>query len=146
MLEARGDLWELGSSADAIVITTNGFVKKDGTAVMGAGCAKEAAEKYPWLPAALGALLKERGNYTYRFQTTYYDLVTMPVKHNWREDADMTLIQRSVNDLIWLANEQSWERIVMPRPGCGNGNLRWEDVEPVLADYLDDRFTVVTYA
>lgn len=38
--EVVGNMWAI--PADAYCITTNGFVKKNGEAVMGAGCAKEA--------------------------------------------------------------------------------------------------------
>jgi hypothetical protein len=37
----------------------------------------------------------------------------------------------------------NWTTVIMPRPGCGNGRLRWQDVSKVLSDILDDRFVVV---
>jgi hypothetical protein len=36
------------------------------------------------------------------------------------------------------------ENVLVPRPGCGNGQLDWEDVKPILLDHFDDRFIVVT--
>ncbi len=47
MKEDFGDLWDFDG---IIAITTNGFVKKDGSCVMGRGCAKEAALRFGWLP------------------------------------------------------------------------------------------------
>lgn len=47
---------------DAICITTNGFVKRDGNCVMGKGCAKEAAKKWPGFPKAVGSHIKTMGN------------------------------------------------------------------------------------
>ena len=37
-----------------------------------------------------------------------------------------------------------WETVVLPRLGCGLGQLRWDDVKPILERYLDDRFIVLT--
>ena len=62
-----GDLWAQSQTADAVVITTNGSVKKDGKAVMGRGCAKQAAHIYPELAALLGVRIKARGNQPYVF-------------------------------------------------------------------------------
>jgi len=42
--EVDGNLWEI--EADWRVITTNGFVKKDGRAVMGRGVARQALQRY----------------------------------------------------------------------------------------------------
>lgn len=49
----------LSVKPDAIVITVNGFVKRDGLSVMGRGCAKQAADRWPWLASAWGKLAKQ---------------------------------------------------------------------------------------
>ncbi len=146
MKELTGDLWEV--EADARVITTNGLVKKDGRAVMGRGVAKQAAERYPWLPEWLGLSLRVIGNHVRMFlpnegNATY--LIMFPVKHNWWETANLDLIKRSAEELVTLIDGQFSKgvTIVLSRPGCGNGGLRWEDVKPVIEPLLDDRFVVV---
>ncbi len=156
MIEVRGNLWDY--ECDAIVITTNGFVKNNGEAVMGRGCALEAANRIDNLPARLGQHIKNHGNTLTVFWEGYQgyngedgdiwsiDLITFPVKHNWWEKADLELIEQSCIDLKSWANETSyWKKILIPRPGCGNGGLDWEDVKPILEKYFDDRFYVITF-
>ena len=146
MKEAKGNLWDSG--AEVIVITTNGFVKNNGEAVMGRGCALEAKNIWPSFPKALGKVLREHGNNVHVFDfPDGHHLVTFPVKHHWREKADLKLIRRSVNQLIAEASLlHTWKTIALPRPGCGNGRLDWEtEVKPLLVDKLDDRFTVYTF-
>lgn len=156
MLEKRGDLWTF--QVDYRCITTNGFVKKNGEAVMGRGCAKQAATRWPGLPRVLGDLIHEYGNVTQEIgystltdgeiKHCAWDLVSFPVKHHWREKADLALIERSAHQLVELVNEEpdpDEVEVVIPRPGCGNGQLDWEDVEPVIEPILDDRFTIITY-
>jgi hypothetical protein len=46
----------------AICITTNGFVKKNGEAVMGRGCAKQALQRYPSISFTLGNRIVTGGN------------------------------------------------------------------------------------
>ena len=149
MIEITGNLWTF--EADVRVITTNGTVKKNGECVMGRGCALEAKLRWPRFPAYLGQQLTECGNVVLDcggWPGEDARIVTFPVKHHWHERADLDLIRRSALDLHHLSNLRSsvgWDTIVMPRPGCGNGGLRWEDVCPVIAPILDDRFHVITF-
>ena len=86
MLERRGDLWILAHelNADAVCITTNGAVRSNGSAILGLGCALEAATKYPWFPEALGISLKMHGLRVQAFKNLQYNmsytLVSFPVK------------------------------------------------------------------
>ena len=144
MKEASGDLWKIGANADAIVITTNGTVKKNGEAVMGRGCAQEAAVRFPDLPKFLGKRLVVFNDVKV-FSFGNWTLVTYPVKHEWWQKADMGLIAKSALELVFFAEKHEWENVVMPRPGCGNGGLSWWAVRPILEEVLDDRFTAVTY-
>lgn len=142
MIEITGDLWEFPATARCI--TTNGFVRNDGHAVMGRGCAKQAARRYPALPALLGGLLKEKGNHVFLLME-HPRLYTFPVKRNWYEQASLQLIERSCQELIPFI--KAGERCVIPRPGCGNGQRDWvTEVEPILSKLLDDRFMVIDFA
>lgn len=145
MLEERGDLWEL--PADARCITTNGFVKTSGLAVMGRGCALEARERFPGIDAHLGALINRHGNHVHLLQVhlpPVADLVSFPVKHHWFQLADLDLIVRSCHELMALADEHHWQRILLPRPGCGNGQRDWDiEIRPAIFDVLDDRVVVI---
>lgn len=154
MIETRGNLWDTPGYA-VRVITTNGTVKRDGTCVMGRGCAKEARDKFPGVDARLGLLLTQHGNRCFRlgkYSFTHpedrpepFTLASMPVKHNWWEVADLKLIATSAWQLMDMADKFDWPNVLMPRPGCGNGQLDWEIVGKHLRNLLDDRFTVITF-
>lgn len=141
MREVRGNLWTY--PADWRCITTNGFVKTSGHAVMGRGCALEATMKYPSLSGQLGILINNFGNRVHIFNR--YNLFTFPVKHDWKNKADIQLIERSAKELRDFADELKIKSIVVPRPGCGNGGLSWEEVKPVLEPYFDNRFIIITF-
>ena len=151
MIEDIGNLWDY--PADAFVVTTNGYVKKNGAAVMGRGSAQEAANKWFFLPQLLGEAIKTYGNEVFIWTLKEVEdddvvdknIITMPVKHNWWEPADIELIQKSAVDLRTETDLWNFELVVMGQPGCGNGGLDWDDVRPILSEILDDRFVAVTY-
>ncbi len=146
MLEAEGNLWDFTDGIPAI--TTNGFIKKNGQAVMGRGCAKEAADRFSGLPEFFGFMMIEYGNHVMYFhQFGEKGIVTFPVKHNWMEQAVPELIVRSAKELIEMTipHFEMKEQIYLPRPGCGNGSLKWEDVKPVIKDILTDQITIVSF-
>ncbi len=158
----------------AIVFTSNGFVKRSGEAVMGRGCAKAAASLDPRLPLQLGKAIKEYGNqvvilgtllersYLIAFPVKPMSAKCLPDKSNvvkhmqhrmtpgtmvpgWACVADMEIITRSAKQLARLAKEKGWVSVVLPRPGCGCGELSWNDVKPVLDNILDDTFYSITF-
>lgn len=138
---------------DTVIITTNGIVKANGCAVMGAGIAKSARDSFPGIDRALGKKLKTSGNQaydmgTYRMPDTgiLARVLTMPTKQDWKNDSDLNLIRQSATQLMNMVfhDPMSFDRIYMPRPGCTNGKRRWEDVKPVIEPILDDHFVIVT--
>ena len=141
MIERREDMWEV--SCDVICITTNGTIKKDGSCVMGRGCALQAREKFPGIDKKLGDLIKQNGNKVQVITNNGRCIVVFPVKHNWNELANHDLIEKSTKQLVDLTNLCGWATVVLPRPGCNNGGLSWENVKPILLKYLDDRFIIV---
>jgi hypothetical protein len=140
--------------ADAICLTTNGSVKRDGAAVMGRGVALMAKRLWYGIDRLLGRRLKKQGNVV-QVLTLETDsglhylrlprkeggpllcpvpwhIVAFPVKEEWQEKADLDLIGQSARALRRLIKEQKWKRVLLPRPGCGNGRLSWAKVRPVL--------------
>lgn len=51
------NVWDVHAAGGWVVIPTNQQTRTDGTAVMGAGLAKDAAERFPALPGAYGLAL-----------------------------------------------------------------------------------------
>lgn len=141
MKEISGDIWDYHAKGKWIVITTNGSCNKQGLAVMGRGTALDAAEKYPMLRAELGKALKLRGNRVYSWNA--FRIITFPVKHRWFEYANLDLIVNSAHALVLKADFIGLEKVYMVQPGTGYGRLSWEEVKPVIAPILDDRFIVV---
>jgi len=131
--------------ADAICLTTNGVVKKNGCCVMGAGNARQARDKFSGIDKKLGDLIKENGNIVqivWEIESTF--ILSFPVKHNWWEKADIDLVESSTKQLVELTDKMGWEKVILPRPGCHNGKLKWlSEVKPILRKYLDDRFYII---
>lgn len=63
----------------------------------------------------------------------------------WAAVADINIIVESAKMLRTLANEFNWQFVVLPRPGCGAGELYWQTVGPSLHAILDDRFYAITF-
>ena len=142
MREVAGNIWDY----PVIVITTNGSVRKDGKAVMGRGIALQAAERYPILPLLLGESLRKYGNQVFTRSMYLHGehiIYTFPVKHQWHEKASLDLIRQSAEQLAQRVEEVGYSEVALVRPGCGNGGLLWEQVKPIIAPILDDRFVVV---
>lgn len=119
-----GNLWLAPRSEhEPMVVTTNGFVKRNGECVMGRGIARQVRDGVPGSALKLGELIARHGNRPFRL---YPDIWTMPVKHNWMEQADLDLMAESLVDLAKMAERWQPELIRFPRPGCGNGGLDWE--------------------
>lgn len=170
MIEIKGNLFN--EPCDAFCITTNGFIKKDGTCVMGRGCAKQAAAYWPQLPKALGQNINDYGNIMFAalLLSDGRHLLSFPVKPvsvifdgnncvkhmmnkfnigdvvpGWAAVADLELIKVSATQLVTITNAYGWNKVVLPRPGCGAGELSWPIVKHELDQILDGRFYSITF-
>jgi hypothetical protein len=144
MIEQIGDIWAAQGSKDWVCITTCGTLRKDGCLVMGAGIAKEAATRYPWLQKAAGEALVRNG-----LQVEFFNkdrLILFPTKFQYYEDSNLSLIENSAFQLTVKLNRMNLlgpagillppTRMLIPRPGCGNGRRGWAEVAPILDKYL----------
>jgi len=162
-LETKGNIWEyFYSNEAAVVIPTNGSRDKFGYNVMDSGLALDAKELFPNLPMLIGRSIKKmkghNGVFVFSFPTDkvnevekkkeYNFVFTFPTKYNyWDNVADFKRIELSTFQLVKALNQLEKrlgiEKVVVPRVGCGSGNLNWKEVQPILFNLLDERFIVI---
>lgn len=153
MNEVKGNFWDvILTGYDAGCILTNGVVKNNGSAVMGAGIAKQAANIFDDLPLRLGRKLKADGNIVNRLMSCTHnksgitwEMYSFPTKSNWQYNSSISLIVKSCRELMAIIDEKEYQKVLLPRPGCGNGGLDWDDVKQNISSILDDRVDIITY-
>ena len=170
MREAGGNM--LAVNCDALVVTTNGFVKANGECVMGRGIAKQVADLFPKLPKLLGEAIKVHGNkiHHFKFDDDPREIVCFPVKPiskvydgsnvvrymarrfkvgqvvaGWACKAEASIIEKSLSELVTLTDDYNWRKVITPQFGCGAGELDWCEVLPLCQQFLDERFTAYHY-
>lgn len=142
--------------ANAICFTSNGIVKSNGALVMGAGVAKAFQDEFDGIDTTAGYKVQTNGNIcqivdTYRFinannKIDSVVLVAFPTKYDYRNSSDIELIKESARQLMALVEENDWKLVALPRPGCRNGGLDWNEVKRSIDPILDDRIVIVTRA
>jgi len=167
MKELKEDLFEciFDSEADAICITTNGNYSRNGVAIMGGGCAGEAARRWPEMPVRLGKMLRsftsnipfvigavdENGDAleltkelvdSRQFKCLVF---SFPTINNLIDGSNLSLIKQSATIMMDYANQYGLKKIVLGRPGVGIGGLKWSEVKPEIENILDDRFVIVSF-
>jgi hypothetical protein len=105
------------------------------------GCARQAREHFPELMKTLGSLISQHGNHVFDLG---HQIVSFPVETDPYQVPEMGLIEQSCRELVELADYKGWQKVVVPRPGCGGGGLEWLEVKTILERYFDERFHVIT--
>lgn len=135
MKHINEDIWQYYQTPGHIIcLTTNGYVKKNGAAVMGRGNAYQATRNITGIEYLLGSYLRTHDNVAGMMQTTPDEMgvFIFPVKHNWMQRADLDLIETSAQILHTYATNASDLIFHLPRPGVGNGIRDWKEVLPIL--------------
>lgn len=159
----KGNIFDYVGKVDAICITTNGAIKSNGELVMGAGVAKEFYDKYnskhqiarilaqkiykgPKLPNL--HIVDSSENLCYRcieakdnFGT---NVISFPTKNHFQDKGDIELIKQSAKRMVWIADHYNLEKIIIPSPGTGCGQLSKEEVYNELNKILDNRFYIIS--
>lgn len=153
--QTTANIWRLHDAGYYVVIPTNLYVTKDGKAVMGRGLALQAAQKWPKAPFWYGFHLVEHIRSTPYGQNPHmedinpFDLlavspewraVFLPVKTTWQQQARKGLIEASLTNLAYMLDKNVLKgvQLAIPRLGCGNGGLDWEnDVKPIMRTFLE---------
>lgn len=86
---------------------------------------------------------KGRKNVTRRLQSRFKEGSWVP---GWAMKASLKVIEQSARELVSLAKARGWHRVVLPKPGCGAGELDWVDVRAVIKPILKgSRFVILDY-
>ena len=167
----KADVWNFIGKVDAICVTTNGFIKNNGCCVMGRGIALQARDRYKGIDRKIGSLIKINGNVpAIAWKDKGTNIVTFPVKTvsevmtkdtllvkhmmgkfamgdlvpGYALKADLSIIEKSSMFLSELIDQYDWKTVMLPMPGCHNGQLTWEIVEPIVSKYLKDKVVIIT--
>jgi O-acetyl-ADP-ribose deacetylase (regulator of RNase III) len=63
-------------------------------------------------------------------------ILLFPTKENWRNPSKISYIEAGLQHFVLVYANKSINSIALPRLGCGNGGLAWEDVKPIMEKYL----------
>ena len=151
MRMVQGNIWKLAKALDWVVVPTSISWRRDGTAVMGRGVAKQAADRWPGLTVDYGEQCMLRGASTpvlaHRPRgLNPKNLLLFPVKPldssaphlSWKQPASLELIQRSLRQLYAMLPELHGGSIYIPDVGCGNGLLPVVVVRPYIEHTFKD--------
>jgi len=109
--------------------------------VMGKGIAKTFKERYPEMfreykrvcdrgELQVGTLLLWRGADKW--------VLNFPTKTTWRLPSTLAYVRAGLEKFVASYEDLGITSISFPPLGCGNGNLDWEEVKPVMESYLHD--------
>ncbi|MGM9551755.1 MAG: macro domain-containing protein [Clostridia bacterium] len=127
----EGDIFE--SPAQVIVNTVNTV------GVMGKGLALSFKQRYPEMferyKTACEKHLLTIGKLMLFYEADHW-LLLFPTKENWRNPSKLEYIEKGLMKFVQTYAEKNITSIAFPRLGCGNGELDWNDVKPLMERYL----------
>lgn len=63
-------------------------------------------------------------------------ILLFPTKENWRNPSKIEYLEEGLKKFVNKYAEKGITSIAFPKLGCGNGELSWDDVKPVMERYL----------
>ncbi|MCI6744776.1 macro domain-containing protein [Stecheria intestinalis] len=129
----EGDMFK--SPAQVLVNTVNTV------GVMGKGVALEFKKRYPDMFQAYREVCDKRklkiGTLMLFYEPDHWVLL-FPTKENWRNPSRIEYIEAGLAKFRRTYAEKGITSVAFPRLGCGNGELNWSDVQPVMEKFLQD--------
>ena len=128
MVLIQGDIWDYIQPSVILLFTANSYIDSKGRLVMGKGFAREVKERFPGIEEVFGRNLPHLGEYgLFIIPSPQPAMVTaigaFQVKHHFRDPADLTLIQKSIDDLQIEALKHPYLTYFLNFPGIGAGGL-----------------------
>jgi hypothetical protein len=131
-IRSSANIWDDHAAGHYAVIPTNTVVKSNGEAVMGAGLAKQARDKFKGLSARYGAYLRDaQANGTSTMMVDHENrLILVPTKGDWKLPSSIEQVDAALTELGTLDLPMS-----VPNLGAGNGQVPLADVEALMAKH-----------
>jgi O-acetyl-ADP-ribose deacetylase (regulator of RNase III) len=127
----RGDIFE--SKAQVIVNTVNC------QGIMGKGLALAFKQKYPAMFQAYQQDCKT-GKLRIGKPTLYQGstpwVLNFPTKDSWRANSKLEYLQKGLEFFVAHYKNAGIKSIAFPKLGAQNGKLSWDEVGPLMAEYL----------
>ena len=133
LIYRRTSLFE--SNAQTLVNTVNCV------GVMGKGIAKTFKERDPAMYAAYRKICERdllAPGKLWLWQGSNGWVLNFPTKIHWRNPSKLEWIEAGLQKFSAEYAARGIREISFPRLGCGNGNLDWNDVRPLMERYLAD--------
>jgi len=128
---ATGNLLE--SDAEAVVNTVNCV------GVMGKGIALQFKQAYPELLPAYEQQCEEGRLMPGHVQVLSTNrvvgprfVINFPTKRHWKDKSKLADIESGLKSLVEAVRAHTITRIALPPLGCGNGGLKWSEVQPLI--------------
>lgn len=129
----EGDIFR--SPAQVLVNTVNTV------GVMGKGIALSFKKRYPEMfetyKKACESHKLQIGNLLLYYGPDHW-ILNFPTKENWRNPSKMEYIEKGLKKFVQKYAEYNIVSAAFPRLGCGNGDLDWNEVRPLMEKYLKD--------
>lgn len=126
-----GNLFE--SPAQVLVNTVNTV------GVMGKGIAKDFKRIYPEMFKQYQQHC-ERKKLTvgklWLYKTSNKWILNFPTKTTWKKPSNLKYIEDGLQTFVKSYAERGITSVAFPKLGCGNGELDWNDVRPLMEQYL----------
>jgi O-acetyl-ADP-ribose deacetylase (regulator of RNase III) len=123
----------LESQSQTIVNTVNTV------GVMGKGLAASLKKEYPDMFRAYKRIcdqhLLEIGK-LWLWQGPGQWILNFPTKKHWRHPSKLDYVEDGLKKFVASYEAKGIREIAFPRLGCGNGGLIWDDVRPMMHEYL----------
>lgn len=127
----QGDIFD--SPAQVIVNTVNTV------GVMGKGLALSFKQRYPAMFERYKLMCDKKlltvGKLMLFYEPDHW-LLMFPTKENWRNPSKLEYIEKGLMKFVTTYADKGITSIAFPRLGCGNGELDWNDVRPLMERYL----------
>ena len=107
--------------------------------VMGKGLALSFKNRYPEMFVAYRQACEKRQLKTGKLMLYYaadHWILLFPTKEHWRNPSKLEYIESGLSRFVQTYAEKNITSIAFPKLGCGNGELHWDDVRPIMEKYL----------